>query len=308
MIGQRAMSDVLSIALDVILPIFAIIAIVALTSRYIQFDTQTLADIAFYVFTPFLIFDGLANTDISAGDIGKMAALVIILSLILTLIGWIMARLAGYDRQMTSAFILVVVLMNGANLGLPINEFAFGIEGRNTAVVYFVMSAIIFSTLGVFIATRGHLSGRDALLGLLKVPLVYAAIAGLAFNLSHTELPVSAQRATSLLAQAAVPTMLVVLGLQLVQLEIHGNLNAIALATGTRLVISPLIAVGLVMLLGMKGLISDVSIVESGMPTAVISGVLAAKYDVKAPFVTATILVSTLVSIPTLSIILSVVS
>ncbi len=302
------MSDIVSIALDVITPIFLVIAIIATASRYIDFDTKTLADIAFYVFTPFLIFDGLANTPMSAGDLGKMAILVTALSLILTGLGWAIAQFFGYDRQMTSAFILVIVLMNAANYGIPVNEFAFGIEGRNTALVYFVMSGLLSSTLGVFIAARGHVSAREALLGLLKIPLVYAAFIALIFNLTNTSLPTPTQRTASLLAQAAVPTMLVVLGLQLLQLEIRGNLQAIGLATITRLLISPLIALGLVIILDMDGTLRDVAIVESSMPSAVIGGVLAAKYDIKAPFVTATILVSTLLSIPTLSVILALVT
>ena len=61
-------------------------------------------------------------------------------------------------------------------------------------------------------------------------------------------------------------------------------------------------------LLGIAGLARQVSIVESSMPTAVISSVLATEFGSDPEFVTAVILVSTLASSITLSVLLTVVN
>jgi len=74
-----------------------------------------------------------------------------------------------------------------------------------------------------------------------------------------------------------------------------------------RLLLGPLIAVGLVALLGISGLTRQVAIVQSAMPTAVVTGVLASEFGADAEFVTATILVSTITSVATLSVLLSVI-
>jgi len=60
--------------------------------------------------------------------------------------------------------------------------------------------------------------------------------------------------------------------------------------------------------LGITGLTRQVILTESAMPTAVISGVLAAEFGADTEFVTATILVSTLLSIVTLSVLLALIT
>jgi predicted permease len=77
------------------------------------------------------------------------------------------------------------------------------------------------------------------------------------------------------------------------------------LASGIRLLAAPLIALALALALGVSGLTRQVSIVQSAMPTAVFSGVLATEFGNDSDFVTAVILVSTLLSILTLSVLLS---
>jgi predicted permease len=80
------------------------------------------------------------------------------------------------------------------------------------------------------------------------------------------------------------------------------------LATATRLVLAPLIAVFLTGLVVLPGLARQVVIVEASMPTAVMAGVLATEFGSDAEFATSVILVSTLVSVLTLSILLTVVT
>ena len=81
----------------------------------------------------------------------------------------------------------------------------------------------------------------------------------------------------------------------------------ILLASGLRLLLGPLIALGLVVLLGLSGLTRQVAIVQSAMPTAVVTGVLASEFGADTEFVTATILVSTVTSVATLTILLAVI-
>jgi predicted permease len=117
-------------------------------------------------------------------------------------------------------------------------------------------------------------------------------------------LPLPLERAITLLGQAAVPAMLVVLGLQLARVSIRGRWKPIALATAARLVVAPLIAFPLAALLGLSGITGQVVIVQASLPTAVISSVLAAEFGADAEFTAAVVFVSTLASIATLTVLL----
>lgn len=299
------MSGILQIAYEVIAPIFLVVGIAVLYTRRYKPDPRPLADLIFYILAPAIALDGLSKTNFSPSQLAEVGLMVVIFSALMSVIGWGAARLLHLDRRTESAFIITVVIMNAANYGVPVNEFAFGQAGREVAIVYFVMSSVVSNTLGVFLASRGNASVKRAFINVLRVPLVYATIFGLAFNIGQVKMPLPIERAITLLAQGTIPAMLVLLGMQLAQLRLKGNLRPVLVASGLRLLASPLVAIVVVTMMGMHGVMRNVSIVESSMPAAVFTGVLTAKYDSNAPFATAVILISTLASILTLSVLLS---
>ena len=299
------MSSFLGVAYNIIAPIFAIVGLAVLLDRRFAPDPRVFSRVVIYLFSPFLALTGIARSSLQAEEIGLIVAMAALSSLLMALVGWGLARLCRFDRQLESAFMLSVVLINAGNYGLPLNEFAFGPAGLQRAIVFFVTTAVTSNTLGVYLASRGNASVRRSLLNVFTVPLPYAAALGLFLNVKNVVLPLPVERVMTLLSQATVPCMLVVLGLQLSRTSVKGRLGPILLATVARLAIAPLIAFPLAHLLGLSGLARQVSIIEASMPSAVMGGVLATEFGSDAEFTTAVILVSTLASIVTLSILLT---
>ena len=126
------------------------------------------------------------------------------LSLLLALVGWGLARLFRFDQKLESAFMLTIAFINAGNYGLALNELAFGVEGLQRAIIFFIGTAITGSTLGVFLASRGTASVSRSLLNILLVPLPYATILGLMINLGYVILPLPVDRAIALLSSASV--------------------------------------------------------------------------------------------------------
>ncbi len=301
------MSTFLGVAYNIIGPIFLIVGLAVLLDRRFAPDPRVFSRVVVYLFSPFLVLNGIARSDLRAGEIGLIVAMAILLILLVALVGWGLARLFRFDRKLKSAFMLSVVLINAGNYGLPLNEFAFGSAGLQRAIIFFVVTAVTTNTLGVYLASRGAASVRQSLLNVLTVPLPYATALGLFLNMRNVVLPLPIERVITLLSQATVPCMLVVLGLQLSRTSVKGRIGPILLATVVRLAIAPLIAFPLTSLLGLSGLARQVSIVEASMPSAVMSGVLATEFGSDAEFTTAVTLISTLASIVTLSVLLSLV-
>jgi hypothetical protein len=299
------MASFLDVVYNVLTPIFVIIGLAVLLDRLFAPDPRAFSRAVVYLFSPCLVFNGIARSSLQADELGLIVAAGVLSSLAMALIGWGLARLFRFERKLESAFILSVVLVNSGNYGLPLTEFAFGEEGLQRAIVFYVASSVVSNTLGVYLASRGAASVRRSLLNVLLVPLPYATLLGFAVNMARIELPLPLDRAVSLLGQAAVPVMLLILGLQLSRTRVRGQIGPILLATVTRLAVAPLVAFPLVALLGLSGLARQVSIVEASMPTAVMGGVLATEFGGDAEFTTAVILVSTLASIVSLSVLLS---
>jgi len=115
------------------------------------------------------------------------------------------------------------------------------------------------------------------------------------------QLPLPLERPVSLLGEAAIPLLLVLLGLQFQNSSWSGQTLALTLSNVMRLVGGPVIAIGLALLFGLQGASRQAGIAQSAMPTAVLTTVLATEYDVEPTFVTSVVFLTTLLSPLTLT-------
>jgi predicted permease len=295
------------VAYNIITPVFLIIGVAMVVERSLAPDPRPLSKLILYLFNPFLILDSLIYARLQASEAGQLVAMALLTSLLVTLAAWGIARFARIDPGLVGTFVLTSVLINAGNYGIPVNEFACGASGRERAVIYFTATVVISNTLGVFVASRGTVSTRQALWNVIRIPTPYAILIGLLVNVSRVSVPLPLERTIKLLSQASVPCMLVLLGLQLSRASIKGRIQPILMVSSVRLIVSPLIAVGLAALLGVSGVERQVSLVQAGMPTAVITSVLATEFGGDSEFTTGVILISTLASTVTLSVLLSLV-
>jgi hypothetical protein len=95
--------------------------------------------------------------------------------------------------------------------------------------------------------------------------------------------------------------MLVLLGLQLQTAVWSNHSLPMTLAGGMRLLVSPLLAFLLIPLFGLVGPARQALILEAAMPTAVLTTVLATEFNAEPSFVSATVLVTTLLTPLTLT-------
>ncbi|MGD2252062.1 MAG: AEC family transporter [Anaerolineales bacterium] len=264
--------------------------------RAIKLDPRPVSQIVFYVLAPALVFNLLYTSQIDGRGMLRMVGLTLLLMAILAVISWAVARALRLPARLASAFILTCTLMNAGNYGLPLSQFAFGEAGLAWASVFFITSAMITNSAGVYIASLGVHSPKNALLGLAKVPAIYAVPLALAVQFAGFTLPLPIMRPIELLSSAAVPCMLLLLGMHTAKtgLPRHGRL--IALAAGIRLLASPLFAWLLSPPFQLTIVARQAAIAEAAMPTAVFTTVLASKYDVEPDFVTSVVLATTLLS------------
>jgi len=142
---------------------------------------------------------------------------------------------------------------------------------------------------------------QNALKGLLKVPAIYAIILAILFVRFDWTLAEPLQRTVTLASGAAIPSMLVLLGLELQRATWTRRVRALSIPVFSRLVASPLIALGLTALFGLPLPARQAAISEAGMPSAVLTTVLATEYGLDSSLVTAIVFLTTLLSPLTLT-------
>jgi predicted permease len=300
----------MTVLLNVVLPVFIVAGLAALAHLRLRFEARTLSRAVFYLFGPALVFDSLSRSDVGGAVFGQLAAVVLLTILSLWVLGSVAARLLRLEGPTQAAFLVAVLLMNAGNFGLSVNLFAFGEIGLAWASLYFTISVLISSSLGAYLSARGRTSAREALRRVAGVPYLYAAALGLLFNLGSVTMPEPLTRAIHLLGQASVPVMLAVLGVRLAETlrarQRVQHLPALGVVTVMRLIVSPALAWLFASLIGLSGVALNVTVLESAMPTAVVTTILATEFDSDPSFAALCVLVTTLVSLPALTILLNV--
>ncbi|ACZ41854.1 Auxin Efflux Carrier [Thermobaculum terrenum ATCC BAA-798] len=295
----------LSIFINTTVPVFIIVLAGMVAARCGVMHAQSLARLSLYVLSPALVFSSLVNTSVTLSNILRIGLSLLILAIFTYLLGTLVCELLGVEPYTKSSYLLSTILMNSGNFGLPVILFAFGDEGLAVASIYFVIQSLLTNTLGVYIASRGMADPKSALMNTFKLPTLYAIVVALPFLIFHFPLPQVVNRPIDLLGSAAIPILLLMLGAQL-RLRLKAIISPLFVAALiTRLVISPLIAYMIGRVMGLEGLILQVFVVESAMPTAVNTIMLATVFKSDTDFLSNVIAFSTLVSMISLTLLIS---
>ena len=290
------MRELLIIFSNNLLPILLAASTGYVAAKYLNVTPRAISQVAFYIFSPCLVFNLLISSQLTSRDVTRMVGFtlaVVLISGILTALIGLALRL---QRSILVAVLLTVMFGNSGNYGLSLNLFAFGEEALAYASLYFATVAILMYSLGVVIASLGQSSLRSALLGLFKVPTLYAVILALIFNHFNWNLALPLDRTVTLLADAAIPVLMVLMGVQLFNSKLSNHTFALGFANVLRLVAAPALALGLSPLFRLEGAAFQAGITESAVPSAIITTVLATEFDVEPSLVTTIVFTSTLVS------------
>ncbi len=250
----------------------------------------------FYVFSPVLVFNLITSSQLSNKDILRTLVFTVVLIAVVGLLTWLLGKILRFDRKILAAVLITAMFMNAGNYGLPLTSFAFGDAALAFASVFFVINAVATNTVGIVIASSGSTSVWNAIKGLVKFPAIYALALGVLFLQFKWQLPEGLDRTVTLLSNAAIPCMLVLLGMQLVNIKLNGHALPLILTGSMRLIIAPLLAFGLTRLFGMSGPAYQAVILESAMPVAVMTTILATEFETELTIVTTVVLITTLLS------------
>ncbi len=290
------MNELASVFINSLLPVFIASGASYPLGKWLKVSPRPLSQATFYLFSPCLIFTLLTENHLSGGDMVHMMAFTIAIDLLLGSLAWLAGKALCLNRPVLMAVLLTVLFNNSGNMGLPVISFAFGQDALAQATIFFITSLILTHTVGVVIASMGTASIRKSILGLFKLPSVYAVTLALLVITFGWQLPLPLDRIVHLFSDAAIPCMMVLLGLQLQGADWKGYQAPLALSAGLRLLVSPLLALVLAPLFGLQGAAYQGGVLQSAMPSAVLTTVLATEFNALPSFVTATVLISTLLS------------
>jgi predicted permease len=284
-----------------LLPIFLVGGAGFLLGKFLTVDSRTLGRVVFYVFSPLLVFDMMMKSTLDLKQALTTIAFTASVIAVMGLLALLLGKLLRLERTHLLAVILTVAFGNTGNYGLPLTKFAFGNEALAAASLFYVTTTILFNTVGVVIASLGHMDLKSALLGLLKLPIVYGVTLALLIRGIGIQLPMPLTRTIEIAAGGSIPAMLVLLGLELTRIQWAHGFRALGLGVAVKLLLGPLVGLLLAGSFGLQGAAQQGNVLEAAMPAAVATTVVAAEYKLEAPLVTAIVFLGTVLSPLTLT-------
>ena len=297
------MLSIVSTLLSVVLPAFFVMGVGALISYAIKPDITSLNRLALYATTPALVFSSLQETTLSAGNaLGLLSAFFLMLVVMLVISSLASRHLPASSRR---GVIATSLFVNSANLMLPVTLFAFGQAGVERALILYVATTVLLYLVCPLIFAQQTL--RRMLRSVVALPVVWAALLAGLFNVLGWTLPLGVTRGIDLLAGAAIPLVLLVLGMQIQRagLPVPSGVNWLSL--GLKLVVGPVVAFSAGTVVGLTGLDLAVITLFGSMPPAVMVFMLALEFSDNPEEVARTVVVSTLGALASVSVVVTLI-
>lgn len=287
----------LHIFTHVLLPFFLLVGCGFFLQRRFGYDINPLAKVNVYLFVPAFMFVQVIQSTLTIGQMLQVAGFVGALVALLWLWSQGVAWLRGYSSVRRRAFSLTQMFYNSGNFGLPVNYLAF--EGNpfalTTQVIVLVTQNSLNFTIGLMLAAHNG-SWREGWKALLRYPFLYALAVALVIRSAGWEVWPPLWRAVQYLANALIPVATVTLGSQLALVRLHRVSGDVLLACGGRLVLGPLMGLGLLTLLGWQGLLKQALLLSCGAPTAINTTLLTIEFNTDPEFASQVTFLSTLLS------------
>lgn len=260
-------------------PLFVLILagfVIARRGRWPAGVSEGLTKVVFNLALPAMLFFTLSDfSRLPPVDARLLIAFfggILVVFVLARLLGRLMFRLDGVTG---SIFALGSIFSNNAMLGLPLARATLG-EGAipSVALVLAFNSLTLWTLVMVSIewAQHGELSVRGfakTARGVLTNPLIVAILAGALFGLTGLTLPHLVSEPVSMLAQAATPLSLLVLGMGLAEFRVREGLGQSLMVCCLKLLVLPLVVWGIARLLHLPLMETQVIVLLSSMAMGV---------------------------------------
>ena len=256
---------------DVIAPVFFVIGIgYYLGKKNPEINTDFITTFAGNVGTPAMIFYTITTTGVTLSVFTEyfIYALIIIGGFSIAGIIFLLLLKKDFISELPP-----LILPNTGNMGIPICLFAYGTAGLGVASAIASVIILLHFTLGVLLAKKSF-----SFEILIKNIPIYGIIVSVIFLYFEWDVPGYLENTTFLLTYATIFLVLMSLGIALSRLKVVSWTHASILGA-VRVIIGPLIGFGLIKFLNLNGFAAGVLLIQSCMPSAVLTYLVGSMYS-----------------------------
>lgn len=266
--------------MNAILTAFAVVGVAILVGYIIgRIDLlgpharHVLSRLSFYVLSPFLLFVVLSEADIAV-LFSNLLPISMIAAFAIMVPFWLISRLV-WKRSLGDTVIgsLAAGQVNSNNIGIPFSVYLLGSAAFPAPVIFFQLLILTPMSMALLeAASSGSRSFPRIALQTIRNPVLIGSALGVACSLLNWQLPAFLNDPVHLIADAAIPVLLLSYGISLHGqrvLTTKGVRRDVLLATTLKLVAMPIIAWGLgVFVFQIGGIELAAVVMLAALPTA----------------------------------------
>ncbi len=288
--------NIITALFEVLTPILLIVLIgYWLQKSTGMIDTASTSRLIMLVGTPALVFSTLTTTQLPTQTLLNMSLGAACVCTLAISFAFLALKLLGHPIR---TYLPAMTMPNSGNLGLPLVLLAFGDDGLAQGVAfYFVIAIVQYVLMPIIVA------GAFSIMKVVKEPLIWAVGASMFFRFTDAAVPQFIDDTTKILGGMMIPVMLILLGVAIAQLGFKDLKTASQLALG-RLVIGVGAGLATISFLGSSGVEAGTIFLLAAMPSAVVTYVIAARFDQEPQKVAGLVVVSTLLTLICLPVLL----
>ena len=239
-----------------------------------------------------------------SGDVLLVAAMAWLVFALSAAFFWLIGRWLKLPRATVGALMLTGGLGNTSFFGLPMVEAFYGKQALATAIIvdqlgsFLVLSIFGITVAGIYSSGR-PVAGEIFRRIVLFPPFIFLVIALLLIPIEYAGwFSALLQR----LGDTLAPLALLSVGLQLRLGHVAEHKRNLVIGLGFKLLLAPLAIYFLyVKLLGMQGMVMQVTLFEAAMPPMITAAIIASEHDLEPPLANLMVAVGLVVSFITLT-------
>ena len=264
-------------------------------------DKQALSNLLVYIVVPAMIVNSYRmefSTEILRNLLAAFG-----MSILAVLVGALITLALPHNKKgrRMPIFRFACIFSNAAYMGFPLISALFGSEGLLYASAYVTVFNVLLWTMGYGFVS-GSSDPREVVHSLVRTPVLYAIVVGLAIYLLQIPLPVLITQPLELLAGVNTPLSMLITGMR----SAAGDVRSIVTdrhiwkLAAVRMLLIPAVCLAVFGLIGFHGMAAQVVVLLECCPAAAITSVFAVQFGHDEHFAAGSVVLTTLLSIVTL--------
>ena len=170
-----------------ILPLYFSILLGLFSTLFLSCDKNTIAKILLFILAPLIVFNATISVKLDASVLFLPLFFFLLSSTLAFILLFVFKRI--YSDNTANLLAFSTSTGNTGNIGIPL-AILFLEPHLVDVFIFTVLASILYqNSVGYYITAKGHFTAKESIKKVLKLPVLYAFLLGIIFNISGFKIP-----------------------------------------------------------------------------------------------------------------------